>query len=373
MPTRSKRIAGLDIAKCIAMFCVVLLHFSFSTRAFPNSLSANAITSLTAICVPLFFAVNGALLLRKPLDTKKHIQRLLRVVILALIWRLLTICFVVVVLGNTIPSLRDIVFSLLGGNPDGWSLGHFWFLNALIAIYLFLPALKALYDASNRIPLWFVCGTIFVFTSCLDSVKAILEIVDAADVHNYASLLSALPTLNIFGSYGYVVLYFVGGALIADVFEGKINNKLAEKLTPNMAIFLSFISAIWIVVLQHFQHVYLGVNFSITYGYWLIPTIILTLMVLYLCMHIQTIKYPSLSRLVTALGSSTFGIYMLHFPLIWLFAELQDTYPMLCFVGMGNIEALIANICCAVIIFLAAAVLSVVFNRLPIIKILFNL
>ena len=140
-----------------------------------------------------------------------------------------------------------------------------------------------------------------------------------------------------------------------------------------MAIFLSFISAIWIVVLQHFQHVYLGVNFSITYGYWLIPTIILTLMVLYLCMHIQTIKYPSLSRLVTALGSSTFGIYMLHFPLIWLFAELQDTYPMLCFVGMGNIEALIANICCAVIIFLAAAVLSVVFNRLPIIKILFNL
>lgn len=365
MSSLKKRNVGLDVAKCIAMFCVVLLHFSVSTRAFPNSLSGNAVTSLTAICVPLFFAVNGALLLRKPFDMKKHMRRLVRIVILASFWRLLTLAYVVLVLGSPVPPLRDIVFALLGGNPDGWSLGHFWFLNALIAIYLFLPVLKALYDAKDRKPLWFVCGTIFFFTSCLDSVRSILEIIDVAYLHSYAILLNALSSLNIFGSYGYIVLYFVGGALIADMSSGKLSSALARKLTPKIAVVFSIISAVWIVVLQHYQHVYLGVNFSITYGYWLIPTVVLTLMILYLVLHISQIENRGASKIIDAIGRNTFGIYMLHFPLIWAFARMQDMYPVLQFQNLGNIELLVCNLFGAVGVFFVACVLSWTMSKVP--------
>lgn len=52
-----KRIVGYDVAKSIAMFFVVLLHFAFYTRYYSGGLAGTAVTTLCVICVPLFFAV----------------------------------------------------------------------------------------------------------------------------------------------------------------------------------------------------------------------------------------------------------------------------------------------------------------------------
>lgn len=70
-----KRIVGYDVAKSIAMFFVVLLHFAFYTRYYSGGLAGTAVTTLCVICVPLFFAVNGALLLPRTFDVKNIIRK----------------------------------------------------------------------------------------------------------------------------------------------------------------------------------------------------------------------------------------------------------------------------------------------------------
>lgn len=88
-----QRILGYDVAKGIAMFLVVLLHYSFYTRFYSGDVVGSAVTSVCVICVPLFFAVNGALLLPRPLDVRKHYKRLITIVIIVAAWKSLSALF----------------------------------------------------------------------------------------------------------------------------------------------------------------------------------------------------------------------------------------------------------------------------------------
>ena len=54
-----KRVVGYDIIKSMAMFFVVMLHYSFYTRFYSSGLAGTAVTVLCVVCVPLFFAVTN--------------------------------------------------------------------------------------------------------------------------------------------------------------------------------------------------------------------------------------------------------------------------------------------------------------------------
>ena len=92
-----KRVVGYDIIKSMAMFFVVMLHYSFYTRFYSSGLAGTAVTVLCVVCVPLFFAVNGALLLPRKMDEAKHYRKTLNIVIVVTIWRLLAAAFFVFV------------------------------------------------------------------------------------------------------------------------------------------------------------------------------------------------------------------------------------------------------------------------------------
>ena len=72
------RYAYLDIVKCIAMVSVCLYHFPLiAPAAYASPLPAGVMVSrffrgMNAVCVPLFMMVNGALLLNRPFDLKRH-------------------------------------------------------------------------------------------------------------------------------------------------------------------------------------------------------------------------------------------------------------------------------------------------------------
>lgn len=78
-----KRVVGYDIIKSMAMFFVVMLHYSFYTRFYSSGLAGTAVTVLCVVCVPLFFAVNGALLLPRKMDEAKHYRKTLNIVIVS--------------------------------------------------------------------------------------------------------------------------------------------------------------------------------------------------------------------------------------------------------------------------------------------------
>lgn len=88
-----KRIVGFDIARTLAMFLVVMLHYSLYTRYYSGGIAGTLVTVMCVVCVPLFFAVNGALLLPRPLDEHRHYRKVLNIVIIVSIWKVLAAIF----------------------------------------------------------------------------------------------------------------------------------------------------------------------------------------------------------------------------------------------------------------------------------------
>lgn len=113
-----KRIVGYDVAKSIAMFFVVLLHFAFYTRYYSGGLAGTAVTTLCVICVPLFFAVNGALLLPRTFDVKKHYKKTCTVVAIVSIWKLLIAAFFVYVDGSHSVGVKNSIWWRVWGIPS---------------------------------------------------------------------------------------------------------------------------------------------------------------------------------------------------------------------------------------------------------------
>lgn len=75
--------------------------------------------------MPLFFAVNGALLLPRKMDEAKHYRKTLNIVIVVTIWRLLAAAFFVFVDGSHPVTLKDLVLFLLGGGFGDYPTGYF--------------------------------------------------------------------------------------------------------------------------------------------------------------------------------------------------------------------------------------------------------
>lgn len=82
------------------MFFVVMLHYSFYTRFYSSGLVGTSVTVLCVVCVPLFFAVNGALLLPRAMDEAKHYRKTLNIIIVVTIWRLLAAAFFVFLMAH---------------------------------------------------------------------------------------------------------------------------------------------------------------------------------------------------------------------------------------------------------------------------------
>lgn len=221
-----KRVVGYDIIKSMAMFFVVMLHYSFYTRFYSSGLAGTAVTVLCVVCVPLFFAVNGALLLPRKMDEAKHYRKTLNIVIVVTIWRLLAAAFFVFVDGSHPVTLKDLVLFLLGGGFGDYPTGYFWFMNALIAVYLVLPVMKMAFDSERKLAFNALLAVLAGFTVGKDSLKLVLQMLGTATNHDFASILNALDEFYIFGSYGYVLLYFLIGGMIGRYLKQKQTGEL---------------------------------------------------------------------------------------------------------------------------------------------------
>lgn len=208
------RVVGYDIAKVLAMFLVVLLHYSFYVGSIPDSRITRAAMTITVVCVPTFITVNGAILLNKPLNVKKHARKLLRVAMLLFIWRGIHIV-AYRILGSPSIGVAQVVSILLGNTGvDGYLTGHFWFLEALIALYAILPIIKLAFDNEDKRPLAIAIGALALLTFGLDGIRSVAEAFFGSPGTKLSATLQPISNLNIFGPYGYLIVYFVVGGFL---------------------------------------------------------------------------------------------------------------------------------------------------------------
>ncbi|MCL1849818.1 MAG: acyltransferase family protein, partial [Bacteroidetes bacterium] len=99
MNNSKNRFDYLDILKALAILFVIIYHFNSFHENFleNNSISVYFnfyIKTIFSTCVPIFFFINGALLLnRKELDIKKHLFNCVKIFGLVVIWSMITIAF----------------------------------------------------------------------------------------------------------------------------------------------------------------------------------------------------------------------------------------------------------------------------------------
>lgn len=134
-----KRNVNLDLIKSIACICVVGLH----------TVSMNNYT-LYYLCdcgVPLFFMVNGYLLLsREQADYRYVFHKIAHILKIVLSWNFLIAIPVLIFRQKMINPFRLAFNSLL---QKGY-LWHFWFFGSLIIIYLFLPVFHRMFFEKKR-------------------------------------------------------------------------------------------------------------------------------------------------------------------------------------------------------------------------------
>lgn len=93
---KNKRLTYIDLLEAIAIFFVLLYHstiFSTNFVSEPNFLHYGQyyLKAIMSTCVPLFFFANGYLLYSKELDLRKHIGKMVKLLIQTMVWAVITL------------------------------------------------------------------------------------------------------------------------------------------------------------------------------------------------------------------------------------------------------------------------------------------
>ena len=359
-----ERIAGLDLAKSLAIFLVIFVHYIFYTGFVSDTVLNNLASTFSVVGVPLFFAVNGYLLMNSRFSADKHLHKILRMVFILLAWKIISLPILSALMRKRI-DWKSVPQYLLGGSYDVVPLGYFWFINALLAIYIVLPILKTVYnDPNGKRYLGYVTivlGALIFAVTLGDNAKDILA---SYSGHQVPQVFASLSQYNILGDYGYALVYFIAGGYGHDI-AAWLSRHLSSARVKNICLSLVALLA-WglLFALQRFQARAKGISFYVESGYQNVLTLILTIALFQL--FIQVRKVPSgLNIIVTVIGSNTLGIYYLHLILILVIRDLVLHFHLFYKAPM------LINLVLVAAIVLIAAFISWVGGKIPFFRHLF--
>lgn len=261
---------------------------------------------------------------------------------------------------------------LFGGGFGEYPVGYFWFMNALIAVYLIYPLIKIAFDSNDKSAMGCLLAVIFCFSVGKDTVRVILQMLGSVSHHDFASVLDGVGQFYIFGDYGYVLMYFVIGGLIGASVSRAGGHCLDRfRLQPTVALLAVLLCYIVTFAIQRYQHAVQGTNLTVDHGYWLFPTFLATILVLQLLVNVK--MEGGVAAVSKVVGANTFGIYMLHMIGLVLMSRLQVLPVFSCLGNMNSILVTLMNIVMALFVFLGCLIVSVLLRRIPVVGRLFSL
>lgn len=345
-----------DLLKAIAIFFVIIYHFNnFNSNILINtSISAYwnyFFQAILSTCVPIFFFVNGALLLNKSeLDIKKHIRKMISIVIVILIWSVITLVSLSYIRYG---SLTFSVFGIARRIFDlriGW-INHFWFLEALIVIYIFLPLIFTSFKNNiKHFYFFFVCVLILTFGNKLISdtivvVNCLFHLFSAKELYsNYFSDFNAFR-----GIFGYSIGYFMLGGILF-YHKDKINFKKYRTIAIiTILISMSFLFLFGIFVSKS-QNLMLDIVWD---GYDTLFTLANVV-----ALYIISFNYSHkglFGRFIKLTGENSLGIFLIHVIIGNLFNTLYLKFEFS--------HLFIVNIIYSVLILLVSLIIVIYMQR----------
>lgn len=149
-----ERIIYLDYLKALAIFLVIIYH--------SHAYDALVMPPVLSMCVAIFFAVNGYLMLVKKRTYKELLAKNMKIIFLVFFWGILRSAFQFLVLGG------DLVPKAIFSNFLEFKVGYgnyLWFLVALFILNLINPLVHAFVHHGSRSDKIVFCVLLFLFSA----------------------------------------------------------------------------------------------------------------------------------------------------------------------------------------------------------------
>lgn len=311
--------------------------------------------TILSTCVPLFFFVNGFLLFSKNLNLKKHVFKIVKLIILTGLWGIITLCLFMLI-RNEYFTIKEFIKALWTWK-HGW-IHHLWFMGTLICIYCFYPLLKHCYDTNKKIFYYFVilCTTLTFGNKFICETGTII----ANIFFDYKKEINT-NLFNIFnplrGIYGYSFVYFCCGGIVYNYIskikqhQDKLNKLAIYSIIINMT--LLFIYGTYISHLR-------GKMWDVVWnGYDTIFTFSNVIAIFILSLNYKGQNF-ALSNFIRIVSMNTLGIYFLH----WIFIPLTITHLR----QISFTHNIVCNFLYAVFIVIISLITIWVIKKIPLIK-----
>lgn len=257
----------LDYIKSIAIFFVLVYH----CHTFGDNIMIAAVLSM---CCPLFFVVNGGLLLQKNRGYEYYFPKLIKLYILTLVWGIFSNVMISVIHHEPY-SIKQCILDVL--NLRLGYCNHLWFMCTLFILYCIYPLLNPFIKKKNTT--YILLAIFVVFTLFFGGINTLI-------IGNFSPLK---------GWHSYALAYAIGGYAIKQI---KVKSKLY--------LFIVFIIAmIGQVIFNYFE---LYQDSMIFFGYRTPFVFVATLSLVKLFSYC---KFPR-NRLIDFIANNTLGIYLIH-------------------------------------------------------------
>ena len=315
-----KRYYYLDILKFIAIVLVCMYHFNKDNNIlYSQSMSLDTmwhrfLFGINSICIPIFFMVNGALLLNKKLSIKEYSKKFIWIIIQYFFWRTVTIIIISLYKGVNIFSSEYMNMSFFLGNSGKVDLNHLWFIPTLIGIYFIVPFIKKVYDdienkeSYNTIKYLLIALFMLCFISnFLDAIKLIIPPIKSID----------FKLLSIFNPFvklvGPMLFYFIIGGLLHK------NIGKRRKVKNPILILMFLIGAIMLFLKWILFSMKTGTTYDNVYnGYATISTLMMAISIFLIISKLPQSRMENskiLSSFIKVIGNNTLSVYYFH----WIF------------------------------------------------------
>ncbi len=297
---KGKRIFNIDLAKTVAIFCVILIHSiegvwnmdieGLMERQEYVNIILFGLYTIGRMGVPIFMALTGYLLLDRIYNRediirfwKRNLQGLFTA---AEIWIFIYYMFSICLykekfqLGELI---RELLF-LKSSNAN-----HLWYMGQIIGIYLFLPFIANILKDIDKKMIIFLIGISFAFTYVQTSVNVF---------RNAYGLEKISSQLNVSFSGGVYGILLILGWMIKKEYFAKIKTKIL------FAIFtISYLAIIYIQIFAY-KH---EIEYRVWYDSGLLVIAAMSLLLL-----ILRFKKVFLEKWIHWIGYSSFALYLIH-------------------------------------------------------------
>lgn len=299
-----KRELYSDVLKLVAIFLVVVIHVIalYRDKYFYTNVKyytvLTFIDSFTRIAVPIFFMITGTFMLSKTTEKystyfKKRIPKLLIPFFLISIFYYVYECNKV---GAPL-NIKDFILAFLNNDIKY----HFWYMYAIILIYLIIPFLQTLVKSLDRKKLFNLIVIIFILSNVFNTVYLL------TNRYGYGMLKAfTLPSI-----FAYINCLFIGHYLHT------------YEITKNKKIILGILSIICICLMPIADHFFINgyrndEMLLVTSIFPIIPSVFAYIFAKDICENKKE------NKLISKISPCILYIYMIH---VYIIEKLEkDLY-----------------------------------------------